>query len=121
MIDKLADAIAEQGETPCTKFACSKYRFCADDQLACESFRHYVRTGEALHPFMRVPLKVTSRSKPVMSDGVTPTRELFDSLRYDDDEPIGISTDLRKAKNRMTTEEIVASALAMQSASSRIA
>lgn len=62
--DALVNALLKAGPSPCDKHQCAQRARCAQDQLACPSFVHYVETGRTVPPrtyFMK--------EKPVMQDG----------------------------------------------------
>lgn len=81
----LIEVMESQNDSPCVKYSCSRFQDCADELLACEAFRYYVRSGASVHPAMRIPVRVTSKLRPYMDGVADPTREVFDSLDRDFD------------------------------------
>ena len=78
----LLKALANEGQTPCRKFACPKFQMCADELLACSAFGYFVQTGRTLHPHHFVSPRATSKDRVKYVGEVHPTRELFDAIQH---------------------------------------
>jgi len=78
----LLRAIAQVGQSPCDKYACAARVQCAEKELACQAFEHFVESGRALHP--RVDMSQLGHPDQwPMLDMITPTRSTFVALSTD--------------------------------------
>lgn len=74
-INELAKAIDAVEETPCVRHRCPKREQCANEEMACSAFVHYVRTGRAASPYLVIPARTSKRLKPVMGDEIIVSKE----------------------------------------------
>ena len=79
----LLKALDQQGEAPCTKFACPKFTACAEGRLACSAFAYYVQSGNAVHPFNEVAHRARGTGRLIFRGSVEPTRELYNEVESD--------------------------------------
>jgi len=78
----LLRAIAQAGQSPCDKYACAARVQCAEKELACQAFEHFVESGRALHP--RVDMSQLGHPDQwPMLDMITPTRSTFVAMSSD--------------------------------------
>lgn len=79
--------IAAEAKAPCDAFACARRPDCSAQKLACSAFRYYVHTGSSQNPFIDFPQRITKTQRPVLMDAPNPTREIFEALEQDEDQP----------------------------------
>ncbi len=79
----LFEAIEDEGQPPCKKFACQKVQLCADEKLACTAFAYFVQTGRTIHPHNFVNARANGKSRVDFVGEVHPTRALFSAIQND--------------------------------------